>query len=383
MSTTVTDVRCVTVRVALQTPIRFGAWTMTHREFALVRVDASDGSVGLAYCITRDGPVDDIVRRLLRPVLLGRPADEPSDSFDLALSTFPAVLSAGVGMRALSTTDIALWDLHARASNVPVGALVGTQLGSRRLPVTAIVGYPPSISPTEAAAQATDLAARGWRRFKLPCAPTLEQTIERVRAVRSAVPEAWVGLDMNMTLRTLDQVQALDEQVAALRLGWIEDLFLPGDAEQLAQARKRIVTPIAVGDEQGGAYHPQALLAAGSVDVLRVDATTNGGVTRFGLHLRAAAAAGIPVSPHMFPQIHARLIAAFGVDAPIEWGIPGTGVHPMDDALEQPVVEDGTMAPLSDEPGFGRLVNPTWIRSQTHHDPDGALRNLPHQVIAA
>jgi DNA polymerase len=35
-----------------------------------------------------------------------------------------------------------------------------------------------------------------------------------------------------------------------------------------------------MGDEQGGSYHPQALLRFDAVDVNRVDATTNGGITR-------------------------------------------------------------------------------------------------------
>jgi hypothetical protein len=75
-------------------------------------------------------------------------------------------------------------------------------------------------------------------------------------------------------------------------------------------------------------------------------------------------------------------MAAFGeFEAPIEWGIPGTGVHPMDDDLEQPVIVDGLMMPLQDAPGFGPLVALDWIRAQDVEDPDGALVDVPDQVL--
>jgi hypothetical protein len=68
------------------------------------------------------------------------------------------------------------------------------------------------------------------------------------------------------------------------------------------------------------------------------------------------------------------VMAALGqTDAPIEWGIPGTGVHPMDDSLAQPVVHEGRMEPLPPEPGLGTLVDPAWIRRQRLSDPDGLL----------
>jgi L-alanine-DL-glutamate epimerase-like enolase superfamily enzyme len=133
-----------------------------------------------------------------------------------------------------------------------------------------------------------------------------------------------------------------------------------------------------MGDEQGGSYHPQALLKFGAVDVLRVDATTNGGITRLREIVAQARSHGVQVSPHMFPHIHSQVLSALGlVDAPIEWGIPDTGVHPMDDSLAQPVVRDGRMEPLPEAPGIGRLVDPAWIKAQEVNDPDGLLADLP------
>jgi L-alanine-DL-glutamate epimerase-like enolase superfamily enzyme len=247
----------------------------------------------------------------------------------------------------------------------------------RRLPATAIVGYPPDISADELATQIRELRAVGWRRFKVPISPDVDQSVERLFAAREAAPGDWLGFDINMVFRSVEQVLEFERRVRELKLGWIEDVLPPGDAGAVAAVRERSDTPIAVGDEQGGSYYPEALLAAGAVDVLRVDATTDGGITRLRDVIARADQAGVPVAPHMFPHVHSLLAAALtAVDTPIEWGIPGTGVHPMDDGLAQPVVADGFMDPLPEAPGLGQLVDLEWISEQAHEDPHGLLADL-------
>jgi L-alanine-DL-glutamate epimerase-like enolase superfamily enzyme len=370
----VARVRTVTIKHMLATPILYGEWVMRHREFALVRVDAESGLSGFGYCLTRDGPIAEIVSRSIAPVYVGSPVGDPEEVFYRALWTNHAVHAAGIGMRALSVVDIAAWDLAAKASGQSIARFLGGEL--RPMKATAIVGYPPTISPDETARQVRSLWEAGWRRFKVPISPSLDLSVARLEAVRDAVPEGWVGFDINMVLHRAEEVLAFEERVRGLHLGWIEDVVPPGDAAMVAAVRRGSGTPVAMGDEQGGSYHPEALLALDAVDVLRVDATTNGGVTRLREIVRRARDKGVAVSPHMFPHVHSRVMAALGFDVPIEWGIPGTGVHPMDDCLDQPVVRDGNMAPLADGLGFGVLVDPDWVGSQVVSDPDGALADL-------
>jgi len=368
-------VRVATILHVLEVPIQFGTWIMRHREFALVRVDAESGLAGFAYCLTRDGPLASLVDRTIAPVYVGRDVSDPEGSLYAALWTNNAVHAAGIGMRALSVVDIAAWDLAAKAA----GRDIAVHLGGERppMPVTGIVGYPPSISPEATVEQIASLWAAGWRRFKLPIAPTPEASIARLRAAREAFPEAWLGIDNNFYSKTAADAIAFGQRLDGLDLGWFEDVVPPGDAAMVAEIRAGIATPVAMGDEQGGSYHPQALLAFDAVDVLRVDATTNGGITRLRGIVAAAAAKGVAVAPHMFPHVHSQVLGALGrVDAPIEWGIPGTGVHPMDDSLVQPVVRDGLMDPLPAHPGLGVLVDPTWIAAQQVSDPHGLLADL-------
>jgi L-alanine-DL-glutamate epimerase-like enolase superfamily enzyme len=369
-------VRAATILHRLEVPIEFGSWVMGHREFFLVRIDAESGLSGFAYGLTRDGPLAPIVERTIAPQYVGEVVDEPERLFFKALWSNNAVHAAGIGMRALSVVDIAAWDLAAKAAGHSITAHLGGE--RRRMPVTGIVGYPPSIGPAETVAQIASLWSAGWRRFKLPIAPTPERSLARLRAAREAFPDAWLGIDANFLHKTAADAIAFGRRLEELDIGWFEDVVPPGDAQMVRQVREGIRTPVAMGDEQGGSYHPQALLAFDAVDVNRVDATTNGGITRLRPILAAIRGHGNRIAPHMFPHVHSQVLGALGYDeAPIEWGIPGTGVHPMDDALVQPTVRDGLMDPLPELPGLGRLVDPAWIAAQERvDDPDGLLADL-------
>ena len=376
MSDQIVAVRCAIIRHQLKVPVMFGTWSIRHREFALVRIDTKEGLTGFAYGLTRDGPVAEFVRRTVGPQYIGQDFTDPAQLFFKALWSNNPIHAAGVGMRALSVVDVATWDLAAKAAGKSISAYLG---GERRpMLVTGIVGYPPTIGPEATVAQIQGLWDQGWRRFKLPIAPTPEASLARLRAARQAFPDAWLGIDANFYHKTAADAIAFGKQLDGMNIGWFEDIVPPGDAAMVAAIREGISTPVAMGDEQGGSYHPQALLKFGAVDVIRVDATTNGGITRLRQIVAQAVAQGVQISPHMFPHIHSQVLSALGqFDAPIEWGIPDTGVHPMDDSLAQPVVRDGRMAPLPESPGIGRLVDPTWIKSQEVSDPDGLLNDLP------
>jgi hypothetical protein len=79
----------------------------------------------------------------------------------------------------------------------------------------------------------------------------------------------------------------------------------------------------------------------------------------------------------MFAHVHSRIFAALGyADVPIEWGVPGSGVDQFADSLPQPVIRDGLMEPLLDEPGLGLQANPEWIAEQILEDPENVLERL-------
>jgi L-alanine-DL-glutamate epimerase-like enolase superfamily enzyme len=183
-------------------------------------------------------------------------------------------------------------------------------------------------------------------------------------------------MDAAWVFRAVEDALAFLDQVGEAGLAWFEDVFPPGDAALVAALRERTDVPIAMGDEQGGSYYPEALLARSAVDVIRIDLTCMGGVTCARTLIDACDRAGTAYAPHMFAHVHSQVFGALDCDVPIEWGVPGTGVDQYADSLEPPVVRDGRMEAPQEAAGFGKLVNPEWIAEQDVDDPDHLLVSL-------
>lgn len=93
---------------------------------------------------------------------------------------------------ARNALDCALWDLECRMKNVPAWQLAGLDRFGP-LPTTMTIGA----DTPEAMAGAAAGRFGGWPMLKLKL--TGEETLdaERVRAVRAARPDAWIGVDAN------------------------------------------------------------------------------------------------------------------------------------------------------------------------------------------
>ena len=183
------------MQAPLPVPVVFGNWVMRRREVAICGVVATDGTVGVSFCYTRDGPIGTLVERLVAPHYAGEDPSKPAALFDGARWSNNAVLASGIGHRAVSLVDVATWDLAARLEGQTIEGLLGGT--PRAHPATAIVGYPPTMDLDELRAQVGGLIDEGWRRFKLPIAPTHEATLERLSLVRAFGDELWLGLDTN------------------------------------------------------------------------------------------------------------------------------------------------------------------------------------------
>jgi L-alanine-DL-glutamate epimerase-like enolase superfamily enzyme len=375
-ASTITNLSVATIQGQLPAPVVFGDWIMKQREFAVVRVQTSTGHEGWAFTLTRDGAVAEQIRKTIAPVYVGSDVAERTRTYRTAWRRSLASHCGGVGLRALSIVDLAVWDAAARIADRSIAEFVGG--ANAPMPATAIIGYPPAKrGPEEVGKQVAELHAAGWRRFKAPIAATPEISAARLRAARKAAPDSWLGLDAAWIFDDVPKAAAFADSIGDVGLGWYEDIFPPGDAAQLAELRRQIDIPIAMGDEQGGSYYPQALILTGAVDVVRIDLTCMGGITGSRRIVDECLAAGVAFSAHMFAHVHSQVFSGWGfTDCPIEWGVPWTGVDPYADSLRQPtIIAGGKMQPLSTGPGFGELLNRDWALSQPHDDP--------HHILAA
>jgi L-alanine-DL-glutamate epimerase-like enolase superfamily enzyme len=368
MGERIESVGVAVVRVPLAQPIVYRDWIVRDRSYAIVAVRTDGGAVGHAYGLTRDGPVEAIVRRHVAPSYIGRPLQDPDALFRVARGTFRPVLSGGIGLRALSLVDIATWDAAARVAGRSLrDHLDGT---IDRLPVMGIVGYPPSLAPEGIADQAAWFQGRGVGHVKLPAVAELDLNRRRMEAALPYAEE--VSLDGGWTIESLEQGQAI--AAAMPRPGWLEDPVPPDRIDLMAELHRTAGVTLAMGDEQGGPGFPDALLLADAVDVVRIDATCAGGISGARSIVPRVRQAGKRLSFHVFARVHAQIAASLGAEgAVIEWSQPGMLVDPVTESLPMPAMADGSMVVAADHAGLGELWDRAWMAEQGREDPDGIL----------
>ena len=127
---------------------------------------------------------------------------------------------------------------------------------------------------------------------------------EYVSAVAGRMPGR-VAADAHWSWNTLTEASKICRQFDGLGLNFLEDPFAASDIRLTHELRRHLVTPIAAGEDIFGARVVSDLV--NGIDILRVDATTVGGITGAIEAINIAAAAGRTVFPHVFCPIHVHL----------------------------------------------------------------------------
>jgi len=160
-----------------------------------------------------------------------------------------------------------------------------------------------------------------------------------------------IGADAHWTWTTLTEAKRLCRDLDQLGLSFLEDPFATSDWRLTHELQRQITTPLAAGEDVFG---PRAFSdLVGGIDILRVDATTCGGLTGAIEAIHIAAAAGKTVLPHVFPPLHVHLACAFPNVEAVEIIPQESGADPLQALLRGcPTPAGGKMKP-SEEPGVG------------------------------
>lgn len=351
-SVPIASVDAVDFDLPLAAPLRFGTYVVESRGYTVVAARTEDGVVGTGVTLNRGSPLAGLVRGLIAPIAVGEVA--VGDLADRIVGSNPGALASGLGLRAASVVECAVVDAALRRAG---RNLVGPpDAAAVARPVTALVGFPPTMLPDALAAEVGRLVDLGYRRFKLPVAVSTEQTYARLDAVIAAAPGAAVAIDLAWTADSVDDVVSLARAFPALASGWIEDAFRPGRLTDLAEVGRRTGIPTAAGDDDGGPYFVDAALRAG-LDAVRLDATCQGGVMAGIAAAQQVSGRGRIASPHIHHRLHAQMLDAAAVPGPIEAPVPGSGLDPLGDVVGLPVVDAG-LASFEHGIGLGPLNDP-------------------------
>ena len=311
----ISSVAVCVVRVPLEQPTAFSTRIVRARDYCLVKVASSDGIQGIGFCYVGNtaGSIARVaVEELLAPMLLDQESTRIEGIWEEMYNNAILQGRAGSVMRALSSLDIALWDLNSRAVQLPLYRYLGSYVDDR-VPAYASGGY--YLEGKTADNLGEELAGyvgRGFRAVKMKVGRlSLAKEVERVRAARNAIgPEIDLMLDANNAWKDLPTALMYCKRFEEFDPYWIEEPFSPDDVDNHANLAERISFTVATGEIETGRWRFRELLSKRAAAILQADAAVCGGITEWRRIANTAATYGVSMAPHWFDSVHAHLVAA-------------------------------------------------------------------------
>jgi len=341
-------------------PTGYGGRNWTTNNILLVKVQTDTGLTGWgeAFCYGCTDAVRAALQSMVAPIVIGR------DARDIARLSYELQQSLhlfgryGITIFALSGLDIALWDIAAKAANLPLHRLLGGA-GQTSLPAYAsLLKYR---DPERVAARTRQAVEQGYTYIKLH-----ETEEAEVRAAREAAGNGIaIMVDTNCPW-TPEQARLMTLKLRPYDLHWLEEpIFPPEDFQAIARLREGTGVAMAAGENNCTAFQFRDMLAANAVDYAQPSVTKVGGVSEFLKVATLADAAGVtlmPHSPYFGPGFLAtlQLTAARGQPGALveryhmdlEASLYGEAIDPVNGAFTVP-----------DGPGLGREPDPDVIKT--------------------
>jgi mandelate racemase len=344
---TIRDLRLVPVEVPMTFALGTSADTIRLAPLLLIDLETEEGVTGRTYlfCYRRSGAraIAEILRDALDVVKGRRVA--PVEIGALLGRRFALIGVTGVVRMALSGLDAVLWDALANAAGVPLASL----LGAGPKPVHAYNSSGLGLIGADAAAEeAVKLLEGGFKAVKLRLGyATVDEDLAVTRAVRKRLPdEIALMVDYNQALSVAEALRrgrALESE----GLYWLEEPIRHDDYAGNASIARALALPVQIGENFDGPTAMADAIAADACDYVMPDLGRIGGVTGWVHAAGIAAARGIEMSSHLFPEVSCHLLAATptcGWLEYVDWANP---------ILQEPLAVRAGQVVVSTKPGSG------------------------------
>lgn len=353
-------------------------WGPTVREltYVAVEVEDSEGLTGSAFTWTPSIGAE-AARALLdhdiRTWALGRPV-EPQSLWPELWAHLHEAGGAGVTTIAMAGLDLALWDLQGRREHRSVSELIGRRRDSIRVYASGVnLHYPLA----DLCAQAGRWVEAGYSAVKIKVgSASLLDDIERVRAVREIIgPDRRLMIDANQRWDLASAERAIGA-LGEFDLAWIEEPLRAEDTAGFRALRTRVDVPIALGENVHTRFRFEDLLDAHVPGVIQPNIVRVGGITPFLDIARVADAAGVPVFPHLLPELSGQLALTLANETMIE-AVEGASMAELG-VIDGPgpIVRAGDVAHERVHVGLGLAVS-----SPAHNGTNGSDgRGMPHDA---
>jgi L-alanine-DL-glutamate epimerase-like enolase superfamily enzyme len=260
-------------------------------------------------------------------------------------------------IKAVSTLDIALWDLKGQILGQPLYKLLG---GVRHaVPIIAIGGYYETSTHRDGIAEEVERCKQvGMAGIKFKVGGlSLAEDAERVVYLRKYAGDDFaIVVDSNMAWTPTQSLEFM-QMIDGLGVAWLEEPVHWSNQMRGLRAIKQGSIPLAAGQSELSVFGCFELLAQECVDVINVTSNRGGGVTGWMKLAGAAELVDVRMAHVAEPHISMHLMAGIPNGTFVEC-YPDPRRDPFWSELykDRPRVEDGEIF-LPDTPGLGVTLN--------------------------
>ncbi len=360
----ITDIRLGMISVPLRVPFKTALRSVKSVEDVIVEIYTDTGAVGYGEApptgvITGDttGSIIGAIRDHIVPTLIGKDVDEFEDLMKALNSCIVKNTSAKAAV------DMALWDLYGQLYKIPVYKLMGGARKSITTDITISVN-----DPEEMARDAVNAIERGYDCLKVKVGKESEKDIERLWAIRQAVPkETLIRIDANQGWTPKEAVRILNGmQEKGLDIEFVEQPVKAHDFEGMKYVTERSYVPVLADESVFSPEDAVKIMQMGAADLVNIKLMKCGGLYNALKIVSAAEIYGVEC------MIGCMLEAKISVNAAVHLACAKKIITKID--LDGPVLcsEDPILGgsvfeekiiTVSDEPGLGiQGIEPGCIR---------------------
>ena len=302
----ITSIKSHVLRYELDKELGYSQQYYKHRTAHLVEVETDEGITGWGECF---GPGNIalankyIVEKVIQPLIKG---DDPLNKEHIWHKVYNLLRDSGqkgMPIQALSGIDIALWDILAKKSNLPLYQLLGGKTNDK-IPV---YGYGMMLQKKTVQElcelfknEASQIKEKNFKAMKMKIGMGPKEDLKLVSAVRDTIgSEFKLMVDANHAYNKNDALyvgKGLDE----MNIYWFEEPVAPEDYDGYKELKEKLKTNIAGGEAEFTKYGWNQLLKNNCIDIAQPEVCGLGGITEY-LKVSALAQSNfIPIVNHVW-----------------------------------------------------------------------------------